>query len=102
MASNPIVFDTKELLTLRRHIDAPIWWIGDSYEGCKEGVVAIHSPARGTIAELFVTDEEGKAIEGAKENAELMALAPDLLDEVIRLRTENEYLHNKLKFGIGV
>jgi hypothetical protein len=34
------------------------------------------------------------------DNAELMSLAPDLLDEVLRLRKENEYLQQKLKFDV--
>jgi hypothetical protein len=100
MATQDPALETKRLQALRKHIDAPSWWIGDNYEGCKQGVVAIHSPARGAIAELSVEGDEGAPIEGAMDNAELMSLAPDLLDEVLRLRKENEYLQQKLKFDV--
>ena len=78
---------TEHLQDLLEKIDAPIWWVGDSYESQKDGEIAIHSPERGCIATLAVEWEEDKTpIEEGIADAKLMCLAPRLAAELIRLR----------------
>lgn len=97
---------TEKLLALREAIDGPIWWIGDSYEDQRDGEVAIHSPERGCIATIPVEwEDDGLPIESGIADAELMGIAPDLLDEVIQLREEieairkiNQALANQIEY----
>lgn len=97
--SKKMKLETKKLLELRESIDSPIWWIGDSYEDQEEGEIAIHSPERGCIATLAVEwEHDGSPIEQGLADAELMCLAPELLDEVLHLREENEYLREQIRF----
>ena len=91
------LIETKRLLELREAIDSPIWWVGDSYEDQKDGEIAIHSPERGCIATLAVAWDTAP-IESGYADAELICLAPELLDEVLRLREENDYLREQIRF----
>jgi hypothetical protein len=55
------------------------WWVGDSYEGQREGYVGIHSPEWAALAEVCIEVDNEKSEEGW-DNAYLMAASIELYD----------------------
>lgn len=54
------------------------WWVGDNYEGARQGHLGIHSPEWGALAEVCVETDEGEEIEEGIANARLISAAPDM------------------------
>lgn len=87
---------TDNLLRLSQEIDHNEWYIGWNGDGQEEGTVWINAPERGAIA-IVATNwvEDGKPIPEGMADAEAIAMVPELIYEVLRLRKENECLHKK-------